>query len=159
MRQLVAVPITADAFAPYGDVLAPPATPGRVYFDSGLANTRSTVPASLSMSLIGVPATLPLHVWQMERHAFSSQSFVPMDVSRYVIVVAPHAPSGGPDAEKARAFVVPGDTGITYHIDVWHHPLAVLDRAARFAVMMWRDGGPDDEEFVPIPAPFLVTVD
>ena len=94
----------------------------------------------------------------MERHEFSSQSFVPMDASRYVIVVAPHAPGGGPDAGKARAFVVPGNVGITYHIDVWHHPIAVLDRPARFAVMMWRDGGPQDEEFVAVPEPFLVTL-
>ena len=63
------------------------------------------------------------------------------------------------NADKAVAFVVPGDVGITYHINVWHHLLAVLDRAARFAVFMWRDDSPQDEEFVAVAEPFLVTVD
>jgi len=158
MRTVVATSITPEAFAPYGDVLACPAEPGRVYFDHGLANGRPEVAASLSLSHVAPVAEMPLRVWQMERHEFSSQSFVPLDVARYVIVVAPKAASGGPDADKARAFIVPGDTGITYRINVWHHPLAVLDRPARFAVMMFRDGGPRDEEFVPVPEPFLVTL-
>jgi ureidoglycolate lyase len=158
MRTIVAEPITAEAFAPYGDVLASPAAPGRVYFDQGLANGRPEVGASLSLSHVAPVVEMPLRVWQMERHEFSSQSFVPLDVARYVIVVAPKAARGGPDAARARAFLVPGNIGITYHIDVWHHPIAVLDRAARFAVIMFRDGGPRDEEFVPVPEPFLVTL-
>lgn len=159
MRRIAAAPISQSAFAPYGDVLICPGEPGRVYFDRGLANGRAHVPASLSMSHIAKPAELPLRVGQMERHEFSSQSFVPLDVSRYLIIVAPASPSGGPDADKAVAFVVPGDVGITYHMNVWHHPLAVLDRAARFAVFMWRDDSPQDEEFVAVTEPFLVTVD
>ncbi len=158
MRSIVAAPITAEAFAPYGDVLTCPGEPGRVYFDQGLANGLPEFGASLSLSHVAPVAAMPLRVWQMERHEFSSQSFVPLDVARYVIVVAPKTEGGGPDADKARAFLVPGDVGITYHINVWHHPLAVLDRPARFAVVMFRDGGPRDEEFVPVPEPFLVTL-
>ncbi len=158
MRTIVAAPITSEAFAPFGDVLACPAEPGRVYFDKGLANGRPDVRASLSLSHVAPTAEMPLRVWQMERHEFSSQSFVPLDVSRYVVIAAPKIASGGPDAARARAFLVPGNVGITYHIDVWHHPIAVLDRAARFAVIMFRDGGPRDEEFVPVPEPFLVTL-
>ena len=158
MRTIVAEPITPDAFAPYGDVLACPAEPGRVYCDQGLANGRPEVGASLSLAHIAPVAEMPLRVWQMERHEFSSQSFVPLDAARYVIVVAPKAANGGPDADKARAFLVPGTIGITYYADVWHHPIAVLDRAARFAVVMFRDGGPRDEEFVPVPEAFLVTL-
>ena len=101
---------------------------------------------------------MPLRVTQMERHEFSSQSFVPLDVSRYVILAAPMAARGGPDVENVRAFVVPGNIGITYYINVWHHPMVVLDRPGRFAVVMFRDGGPQDEEFAPVPDPFLVTL-
>ncbi|MEO8651589.1 MAG: ureidoglycolate lyase [Hyphomicrobiaceae bacterium] len=158
MRTILAAPITPAAFAPYGDVLECPAAPGRVYFDEGLANGRPDVGASLSFAHVTPIAEMPLRVRQMERHEFSSQSFVPLDVARYIVVVAPKAASGGPDAARACAFLVPGDVGITYHIDVWHHPMAVLDRPARFAVMMFRDAGPRDEEFVPVPEPFLVTV-
>jgi len=94
----------------------------------------------------------------MERHEFSSQSFVPIDVSRYIVVVAPRAADGGPDAEAARAFLVPGDVGITYHVDIWHHPMTILDRPARFAVFMWRDGSTGDEEFVQLAHPFRVAL-
>lgn len=37
---IVAKPLHAEEFAPYGDVLAPPAELGRVYFDKGLRSTR-----------------------------------------------------------------------------------------------------------------------
>lgn len=158
MRTIVAEPITPEAFAPYGDVLECPAEPGRVYFDQGLANGRPEVGASLSLAHVAPLAEMPLSVVRMERHEFSSQSFMPLDASRYVIVVAPKAAGGGPDADKARAFWVPGDVGVTYHINVWHHPMVVLDRAARFAVVMFRDAGPRDEEFAPVPEPFLVAL-
>jgi ureidoglycolate lyase len=92
----------------------------------------------------------------MARHEFSSQSFIPMDVSRYLIVVAPHLPAGTPDTRQARAFIVPGDVGITYGADVWHHPIAVLDRPGRFAIVMWADGSDRDEEFVKLEQPFEI---
>lgn len=158
MRTIVAAPITPESFAPFGDVLACPADPGRDYFDGGLANGRPDVPASLSLSHVAPIGEMPLRVRQLERHEFSSQSFVPLDVARYIVIAAPKAPGGGPDVENVRAFVVPGNIGITYHIDVWHHPMVVLDRPGRFAVVMFRDGGQRDEEFVPVPEPFLVTL-
>ena len=39
---------------------------------------------------------LPLEVKLLERHEFSSQTFVPLYVGRW-LVVCPHAPLGGPD--------------------------------------------------------------
>ena len=45
------------------------------------------------------------------------------------------------------AFLVGAAQGITYHANTWHHPLTILDRPARFAVVMWRDGTRTDEEF------------
>ncbi len=72
-----------------------------------------------------------------------------------LIIVAPHAADGGPDIAHARAFRTEGQTGLTYGADVWHHPLTILGAPASFAVFMWRDGGPDDEEFVDV-APTVV---
>jgi ureidoglycolate lyase len=155
MRRLIAEPITAEAFAPFGVLLKTPATAGRNYFDDGLANLRPGAQPSLSIAAIE-PVRLALEALRMERHEFSSQSFVPMDTARYLVIVAPHRAGGGPDAREARAFLVSGGEGITYRADVWHHPMAVLDRAARFAIMMWRDGGPRDEEFAALDMPLLV---
>jgi ureidoglycolate lyase len=92
----------------------------------------------------------------IERHRSSSQSFVPMEAGRWLAIVAPHAmEGGGPDMARARAFLARPDQGITYGPDVWHHPFTVLDREARFAVLIWRDGTTGDEEFVDV-APFTV---
>ncbi|MEO0729855.1 MAG: ureidoglycolate lyase [Pseudomonadota bacterium] len=155
---LIAETISAAAFAPFGDVLMVPSEFGRNYYDSGLGNTRDGAVASLFIAHIAATPALPVTATEMERHEFSSQSFIPMDASRYLIAVAPHRADGKPDAEKARAFIVPGSVGITYGVNVWHHPIIVLDRPAKFAVQMWRDGSSTDEEFVKLEQPFRIEV-
>jgi ureidoglycolate lyase len=69
-------------------------------------------------------------------------------------VVAPKSAAGAPDMHCALAFTVPGDTGVSYAADTWHHPLMVLDRPACFAVLMWRDETPDDIESLTLDEPF-----
>lgn len=146
--RLIAQPLTAAAFAHFGEVLEAPAAPGRAYFDRALANRRPAASPSLSIVLKEPAAPLPLRSAVMERHPFSSQSFIPLDAARWLVVVAPREPGGGgPDMAGARAFLARGDQGVTYGVSVWHHPLTVLDRAARFAVAMWRDGTAADDEF------------
>ena len=158
MRTILAEPITAQAFAPLGELLLPPNGFGRDYFDASLSNTRPAARPSLSVAVAEPIKTLPLDAVHMERHAFSSQSFVPMDAARYLAVVAPHAAGGGPDTEAVRAFIVEGRQGITYRADVWHHPMAVLDRPSAFAIFMWLDGSDADTELVKIAAPFRVGI-
>ncbi|WP_459618632.1 ureidoglycolate lyase [Bordetella sp. 2513F-2] len=152
---ILARPLTASAFAPYGEVLEIPRTPGRRYFDDTLANLREQARASLSL-IHCEPTPLPLRVTALERHRYSSQSFVPLAVDRWLIVVAPHAPDGGPDAARAQAFVGGPGQGITYRADTWHHGLTVLGQPADFAIFMWRDGSEGDEEFAAV-TPFAAT--
>ncbi|MGK7871700.1 ureidoglycolate lyase, partial [Falsiroseomonas sp. E2-1-a20] len=94
----------------------------------------------------------------MERHQYSSQSFVPMDAGRWIAIVAPHGADGAPDMARAQAFIARADQGVTYGADVWHHPFTVIDRPGRFAVFMWKDGSAADDEFVQV-APFEVHLD
>ena len=153
---LIAEPLTAEAFAPFGEVLEAPAGPGRVLFEAMLANHRPGAWPSLSLSRKEPLGALPLRTQVMERHRFSSQSFVPMEAGRWLAIVAPHAAEGGrPDMARARAFLARPDQGVTYGADVWHHPFTVLDREARFAVLVWRDGTAADDEFVDV-RPFTV---
>lgn len=159
MRIVRAEPISAQAFEPFGELLEAPATFGRTYFNRVLGSNRPAAPPSLSLSHLKPLAAIPLDVTLLERHAHSSQSFLPLDVGRYLVVVAPHAAGGGPDVDRIRAFVVPGHQGISYAIDTWHHGMAALDRPARFAVVMWRDGSAGDEEFVQVAQPVRVTID
>ena len=93
----------------------------------------------------------------LERHEHSSQSFIPLSVSRYLVLATRDAPGGGPDVLRLRAFIARAGQGVTYAMGTWHHPVTVLDAPASFAVLMWRDGTASDEEFVPLT--ISVTVD
>jgi ureidoglycolate lyase len=134
-----------------------PSEPGRKYYEDALGNLRPSAHPSLSLSLKAETPDRPLKADLLERHEFSSQTFVPIDVARWLIVVAPHAKVGGPDLAAVRAFIATGRQGVTYKPDTWHHGLTVLDKPGRFAVFMWRDGGKGDEEFVPV-APFTIRI-
>ena len=81
--RIVAEPLTAEAFKPYGAVLEGPAIAGRVYFNDTLANGRAQAPVSLSVATVAPTKELPLVVKVLERHEHSSQSFIPLSVSRY----------------------------------------------------------------------------
>ena len=155
--EIVPQPLTREAFAPFGDVIDVPNEPGRKYYEDALGNLRPAAHPSLSMSLKGETPERPLKADLLERHEFSSQTFVPIDVARWLIVVAPHAKAGGPDLACVKAFIATGKQGVTYKPNTWHHGLTVLDKPGRFAVFMWRDGGKGDEEFVPV-APFTIRI-
>lgn len=150
-------PLTAAAFAPFGQVLEAPTAPARVYFSEALANLRPQARPSLSLAC-RPPSPLPLVATEMERHRFSSQSFVAIDAGRWLVMVAPHAATGGPDMSRARAFLPAPGQGVTFGPDVWHHPLTVLDRPGRFAIMMWLDGTNGDEEFFKLPQPVAIDI-
>lgn len=152
-----AVPITPEAFAPFGQVLQAPAGFGRDYFNDALANSRPMATPSLSLTHARRFAEPRLMVSVLERHEYSSQSFIPINVSRYLVIVAPHRAGGGPDAERAQAFLMLPHQGVTYAQNVWHHSLTVLDADATLAVVMWTDPAGGDEEFVSLDKPFEVT--
>jgi ureidoglycolate lyase len=127
--ELIPQPLTKEAFAPFGDVIDVPDVAGRTYYEDALGNLRPTAHASLSVSLKAETPDRPLRSDYMERHEFSSQTFVPLDVERWLIVVAPHAASGGPDVSGMKAFIATGKQGVTYRPDTW--PLRRLHVARR----------------------------
>jgi ureidoglycolate lyase len=155
--EVVPQPLTGKAFAPFGNVIDVPDAAGRTYYEEALGNLRSDARPSLSLSLKAETPDRPLRAALLERHEFSSQTFVPIDVGRWLIVVAPHAKAGGPDLGGVKAFIATGKQGVTYRANTWHHGLTVLDRPGRFAVFMWRVGGKGDEEFVPV-KPFTIRI-
>ncbi len=155
MMILRAEPLTSAAFLAFGEVIECPSIPGRTYFEDALANLRPHARPSISLTVKDKPAEMPLRSTTMERHEFSSQSFIPQQAGRWLVIVAPHDKSGGPDMARARAFLAGPMQGVTFGAHVWHHPFTVLDREARFVVVMWKDGSRGDEEFAEVP-PFSV---
>ncbi len=156
--QIVAEPLTPAGFEPFGEVIQSPSEPGRVFFNDVLGNARPDAAVDLSIAKVEATRDLPLEASMLERHEFSSQTFLPLKVARYLVIVAPEAAEGGPDVRQARAFVADGRQGITYRMGTWHHGLTALDAAAEFAVLMWCDGSVGDEEFMPVAEPFTVVV-
>jgi len=157
-------PLTPDAFAPFGDVLAhrgsarrtpyPSAFPGA--FPGALQAAAASPRPALWVSRVTVAQPLPLRVGQMERRRHAAQSFVPLHAGHWLVLVAPDAPGGGPDPAGVLAFLAGPGVGVCYRTGTWHGSLAVLDAPAEFVVLMSDAGHPDDDEFRSI-APFLVT--
>jgi ureidoglycolate lyase len=146
-------PLTAEAMAPFGAVVSPPPAIGeRNFYTPWLGSGRRQATPRLHINHVR-QAGLPLIIGQFERHPHSAQIFIPLDVARYLVVVAPDAADGSPDLDRARAFIAPGTLGIVYGRGVWHAGAAVLDRPGHFAVLMWRDDGPDDDQFTALPRP------
>jgi ureidoglycolate lyase len=143
-------PLTETAIAPFGAIIQPPAEPGlRNFYTSWLGSERTGMTPRLHVNKV-MATTLPCTIDTLERHPHSSQIFIPLDVTRYIVVVAPEAPNGGPDITRVQAFLAPGNVGIVYRQGVWHAGASVLDGPGSFAVLMWRNDTPDDEEFVPL---------
>lgn len=156
MKRLKIESIDAEVFAPFGQLLPrlPPGA-GRQELVDELHNARAGARPRLSFANVE-PKALPLTAVQMERHVHSSQAFAPLDCASYLVMVAPHGDDGMPDLEMVRAFRVPGDAGINYKADTWHHPITPLERSARFAVLTFVDGTAGDEQFVDLPQAVLI---
>lgn len=80
----------------------------------------------------------------LERHPFSTQTFVPMGRSRndvaYLVIVAPTASDGLPDLSGLEAFIVKGDQAVTYGAGTWHAPMVALGDVVDFAVLIHENG-------------------
>lgn len=165
MKTLAAVPLTAEGFAPYGRVVSAGLTAGiaanqgtAVRFDdcAPLINTRDTARPNLVV-FRSTPKSLPFDVKLLERHACSTQVFVPMIISRYLVCVAPNLADGTPDMSQLVAFVCAPGQGIAYAPGVWHHPMIALDAPGEFAMLVWEDGTPVDCELHHLTEPVRIT--
>jgi ureidoglycolate lyase len=139
------------AFAPFGRLVTPPDAPGsRAYYSDALHERNDTSAPVLHVNHV-LPQILPLSVDQIERHPFAAQCFFPLDVARYVVMVMPSDDTGGPCPDQALGFLMPANMGVIYHPRVWHLGATVLDRPGHFAVLMWRGGPTQDDDFQTIP--------
>src|SRR4030081_3129851 len=105
VMQIEPQPLSKEAFAPYGDVLDTPNEAGRTYYEDALGNLRPKAHPSLSVSLKADTPDRPLRAELLERHEFSSQTFVPIDVARWLIVWGRTPRPGGPAPPGGRASI------------------------------------------------------
>ncbi len=145
-RNLVVEPLTREAFAPFGDVIAAddaakhyPINEGTTERYHDLANVDVGEPSEGGRALISIfraqPRTLPFAVSMLERHPLGSQAFVPLTQLPYLVVVAP-----AEDPTAMRAFLATDGVGVNYARGIWHHPLLALRERCDFLVV--DRGGP-----------------
>jgi ureidoglycolate lyase len=140
--------LTAEAFAPFGDVIEIGQRSPR-WINGGTCErfddvAQPDVLASGGSPKISIfraaPRQLPFHVQVLERHPLSSQAFIPLDGLPFLVVVA----EAGELAlgARIRAYHSSGTQGVNYRRNTWHHALLALERTSHFLVI--DRGGPGE---------------
>lgn len=149
-RALRVEPLTAEAFAPFGDVIearvaGSPLTINRgraerfhdlAFVDATEGRGRPVISIVRSQ-----PSPLPIRLTLLERHLLGSQAFVALPPATFLVVVA--AAGARPVLEHVRCFLPASGQGVNYARGTWHHPLIALKGAADFLVV---DRAPPDAE-------------
>jgi len=135
LAELKTEPLTAEAFAPYGQVIE---CAGRASYTinagssqrfTDLAQLESDAAGRLALSIFRAEAQrLPCPLHTLERHPLGSQAFMPLVGQRFIVVAG-----DSPDPATWRAFVSNGRQGVNFCRGAWHHPLLAID-AGEFLV-------------------------
>ena len=160
MTNLTARPLTAAAFAAFGEVIEPE-NAGRISINDGLT-TRFHDLFTIDVNDNGgrpvvslfqtAPLPLPHRVRVMERHPRGSQAFMPTDEIPFLVLVAADVgrdASGdfGPiGAADLSLFITNGRQGVNFYKNTWHHFQIVLKKQRDFIIIDRAGPGDNLEE-------------
>ena len=150
-HHLITEPLTAEAFAPFGDVLDCTGTPDKI-INQGLCGRHHDCAkldfgedACAGVSIFNAqPRSLPYVLDMVERHPEGSQAFIPMHSHPFLVITAPD--EGGKPG-KPRAFLTDGSQAINLHRNIWHGVLTPLASPGLFAVVDRIGTTPNLEEY------------
>lgn len=138
MSDITAQPLTAAAFAPFGDVLEPTGDFRLIneglchrHHDRAMLDFGEDGRAGISI-FNAEPRALPYVFNLVERHSEGSQAFLPLSQHPFLVIVAPDL-GGTPGAPLA--FLTDGHQGINLHRNTWHGVLTPLHDPGLFAVV------------------------
>jgi len=155
MREFMPRPLTAEAFALFGEVIEAGGEAREINYghtrrfhdlaglDVGEQGGRAIV------SLFRAEPLNPLVLRIMERHPLSSQAFMPLQGRPYLVAVAPAGPF---DPWEMQVFRAEGTQGVNYRRGVWHHFLLPLAPASDFLVIDREGPGDNCDEVELAPA-------
>ena len=154
-----AQPLTADAFAPFGNVLEAVGKPDAIinngfcgrYHDRAQLDFGPDGRAGVSV-FKAEPRALPYQLDLLERHPDGAQTFIPMSLDDYLVTVAEDH-NGTP--VNVRAFIAGAGQGINYRRNTWHGVLTPLAAPGLFAVVDRIGDTPNLEEYL-LKAPYMV---
>lgn len=157
-NQIHIQPMTAEAFAPYGELIEVNGEPDKI-INMGMCGrhhdraTFDILQGRVGLSLFdAVPRELPYELTLVERHPLGSQCFVPMTHAPYLVIVAPDE-NGGPG--RPIAFETKAGQAINFYRNTWHGVLTPLQAPGLFAVIDRIGEGANLEEFF-FDTPYIV---
>lgn len=130
--------LTAQALAPYGDVMEALGTPDQIINQGKCGRFHDKARLDFSDGRAGVSIfhsalrSLPLRIEMVEQHPLGSQAFVPMSADPFLIVVA--RDEGGVP-QDLKAFLTEPGQAINVHKGTWHGVLTPLSGSGLFAVI------------------------
>jgi len=157
MREVIPIRLTAEAFAPYGDVIEAsdrvqimPINYGQTTRFHDLARIDVTDEGGRAITSIfrGKPLEPPI-LKIVERHPLGSQAFVPLSGRTYLVAVAP---AGDFDPAKLTVFRAAAGQGVNYAKGTWHHFLLPLEAESDFLVIDREGPGQNLDELELSPA-------
>ncbi|WP_136636784.1 ureidoglycolate lyase [Pseudooceanicola onchidii] len=138
MTRIRIQPLTAQAFAPFGDVLEVAGDPDKIINQGMCGRYHDRAQLDFEDGRAGIslfnaePRSLPYRLDMVERHPQGSQAFLPMSQHPFLVIVAPDA--GGQPGEPVAFRTAPGQ-GINLHRGTWHGVLTPLHAPGLFAVV------------------------
>jgi len=149
MTELKLRPLTADAFAPFGEVIEVAGAVDKYINQGKCARYHDRAALEFSDGRAGISVfqsqafSLPIKLEMVERHPDGSQAFLPLSDKPFVVVVAPD--EGGSPGQPIAFITAPGQ-GVNYHRNTWHGVLTPLHAPGLFAVVDRIGSGPNLEE-------------
>lgn len=147
---LLAKPLTAEAFAPFGDVIEAGGSPDMLINQGACGRFHDRARLDFTdgragLSLFDAEArSWPCHIEMMERHPLGSQAFVPLNGVAMLITVAPDE-GGRPGAP--RAFLSGADQVVNILRATWHGVLAPMGARGQYVVIDRIGPGDNLEEY------------
>lgn len=138
MRTLVAERLTADAFAPFGDVIEASERAETIPINYGWTtrfNALSDVAVGDGHAIVSIFRSRPLAPLVLkifERHPLGSQAFMPLNGRPFLVAVGP---PGDFDHAAIRVFRAEAHQGVNYAKGTWHHFLLALEAESDFLVV------------------------
>lgn len=137
MSVLVARPLTAEAFAPFGDVIDATGDPDWLINEDRCGRHHDRARLDFADGRAGISVfdsrtvTLPCPLAMVERHPLGSQAFLPIGAATCLIVVAEDEDD---HPVRLRAFRSRPGQGFNILRNVWHGVLAPLDEGRFFVI-------------------------
>ena len=133
MKTITACPISQLAFAAYGWLVDATGKPSSAINNGSSQRVDGLTELAFDehggkpcLAIFRATARDPAGPWaELERHQLGTQTFIPLNGVRYVMLVS--LGSAQPDACTLQAFVVSGHQAVTLRAGIWHHGLLALD--------------------------------